>query len=45
MALAASAHIALTFDELFLETEGTAPAEAKATAVKAFFVAAEFVPT
>ena len=38
----AVASIALTFDELFLRMEGAAPAEAKTTAVKEFFIAAHF---
>ena len=39
----AVASITLTFDELFLRMEGTDPAEAKASAVKTFFIAAQFV--
>jgi hypothetical protein len=39
----AVASIALTFDELSLRMEGTAPVEARATAVKDFFIAAQFV--
>ena len=36
------ASIALTFDELFFRMEGTAPVEAKATAVKDFSTTAQF---
>ena len=36
------ANITVSFDELFLQMEGAAPEEAKATAVKTFFTGAQF---
>ena len=38
----AVANITVSFDELFLQMEGAAPEEAKATAVKTFFTGAQF---